>query len=487
VSGTLANWARHVFPERQILVRAEGRVSYITLSRRSQISMAALGTAAIALLAYALASPLYRPATPAEVVAAPAPVPLPLPVQLHVEVPAPNPELEARVAELQRQLDAANAKLAESSSRAESVSRDTIAASEAALAEAQARVRSLEEARDRALGEGQTLERQLAEAQAEANNHSDNLAQLNRTLEAKSGELRQSDAQRQALQARVHQLESDLDTANARTNQAKAELAANERKLQQLALEQEKTTQERNRLQSQLTEQQNRTTAPGAAVAAPSPAPQRTIADRPADQRSENTQTSGEIEQFLASTGIDVEKLVGSVGAVTPGQGGPFVALDTKRLGEVDARSEELQKIIRTLPLAAPLPHYTLESGFGGRADPFTHKPGFHPGLDMVAPYGSPIYSTAPGVVVFAGNKSEYGKVVEIDHGHGFATRYAHLHRVTVALGQRVSLHQQVGELGSTGRSTGPHLHYEVLVNGTAQDPEKFLQAGKNVVQASEN
>jgi murein DD-endopeptidase MepM/ murein hydrolase activator NlpD len=86
--------------------------------------------------------------------------------------------------------------------------------------------------------------------------------------------------------------------------------------------------------------------------------------------------------------------------------------------------------------------------------------------------------------VMFTGVKDNYGKVVEVDHGHGIVTRYAHLHRIVVALGQKVPVHQQVGELGSTGRSTGPHLHYEVLVNGAAQDPEKFLQAGKNVVQA---
>ena len=85
--------------------------------------------------------------------------------------------------------------------------------------------------------------------------------------------------------------------------------------------------------------------------------------------------------------------------------------------------------------------------------------------------------------MIFTGAKGPYGKVVEIDHGHGIVTRFGHLHKALVARGQMVTVHQAVGELGSTGRSTGPHLHYEVLVNGTPQDPEKFLQAGKNVVQ----
>ncbi len=473
MSGRIVNWSR-LFPERQILVRAEGRVTYFTLTRRAQIGIAVASTAVVALLAYGLATPLYRPAPP--VIAA-----LPAPPT------ASNPDLQAEVDDLRRQLATANARLAEKSGP------EAAAPSQAEIDEAEARIKALEEARDHALADQQALQRQLAEAQDAANGRSQDLAQLNHTLEAKSGELRQSDTQRQTLQARVHQLETDLDGANARTNQAKAELASNERKLQQLAAEQEKTTEERNRLQARLSELQSHGAAAPPAAAGATPAetgtPPRSLADRPMDQHSENTQTSGEIEQFLASTGIDVEKLIGRVGAPAPGQGGPFVALDmkdAKRLGD-EERGEELQKIIRTLPLAAPLPHYTLESGFGGRLDPFTRKPGFHPGLDLVAPYGSPVYSTAPGVVSFAGAKNDYGKVVEIDHGHGFVTRYAHLHRVTVALGQHVSVHQQVGELGSTGRSTGPHLHYEVLVNGTAQDPEKFLQAGKNVVQANGN
>jgi murein DD-endopeptidase MepM/ murein hydrolase activator NlpD len=87
--------------------------------------------------------------------------------------------------------------------------------------------------------------------------------------------------------------------------------------------------------------------------------------------------------------------------------------------------------------------------------------------------------------VIFTGVKDSYGKLVEIDHGHGIVTRYAHLHRILVARGQKIGAHHEIGELGSTGRSTGPHLHYEVLVDGTALDPEKFLQAGKNVVQTS--
>jgi murein DD-endopeptidase MepM/ murein hydrolase activator NlpD len=469
--GKVLKRVRRLFPERQILVRAEGRVSYVTLSHRAQIVMATGGFAVVALVAYGLITPFHqvRPAPPAAPAA------------------APGPDLQAQVDDLQRKLDAANAQLEQAASAA------SIAANQASIDEAQAQVKLLEEARDRAVAEQSELQRQLAQAQDAANNRSQSLAQANRTLDASKGELRQSDAQRQALQARLHQLELELDGANTRSNQAKNDLATNERKLQQLAAEHDRTVAERNRLQVQITELQNRAAAApvqsGAAEsapAAPAPAPaQRSIADHPPDRRSDNTGKTSEVERLLASTGIDVEKLLSHLSALPPGQGGPYVALDKANMpGAGDARSEELQKIIKTLPLAAPLAHYEISSGFGGRSDPFHGKQAFHAGVDFTSAYRAPILATAPGTVIFTGVKDNYGKVVEIDHGHGIVTRYAHLHRIVVPLGQRVQARQQVAELGSTGRSTGPHLHYEVLVNGVAQDPEKFLQAGKNVVQA---
>jgi murein DD-endopeptidase MepM/ murein hydrolase activator NlpD len=110
----------------------------------------------------------------------------------------------------------------------------------------------------------------------------------------------------------------------------------------------------------------------------------------------------------------------------------------------------------------------------------------FHTGIDMVAPYMSPVYATAPGVVTYAGFRNDYGRVVEINHGNGISTRYAHLHRYIVSVGERVAAHQQIGFLGSSGRATGPHVHYEVLVNGEPQDPEKFLGLARLVPVAAQ-
>src|SRR5487761_1574657 len=129
---------------------------------------------------------------------------------------------------------------------------NALAQNKAAIDDAQARIKVLEDARDRAAAEEADLRRQLSQAQDAANSRMQNVAQLNHTLDADRGELRQSDAQRQSLQSRVHQLEAELEGANARTTQAKADLASNERRLQQLAAEHDKTLSERDRLQARL-------------------------------------------------------------------------------------------------------------------------------------------------------------------------------------------------------------------------------------------
>ena len=125
-----------------------------------------------------------------------------------------------------------------------------------------------------------------------------------------------------------------------------------------------------------------------------------------------------------------------------------------------------------------------MTSRFGFRRDPFHGRLAQHNGLDFHAAWASPVTATARGVIKFAGTRGGYGRVVEIDHGNGFVTRYAHLRRLSVKKGQKVKLHDKVGELGSSGRSTGPHIHYEILYNGKAQNPERFIEAGRYVFES---
>ncbi|WP_165187310.1 peptidoglycan DD-metalloendopeptidase family protein [Caulobacter soli] len=145
----------------------------------------------------------------------------------------------------------------------------------------------------------------------------------------------------------------------------------------------------------------------------------------------------------------------------------------------------QLSAASQKLPFYRPTNNPALSSSYGVRFDPFTHRPAFHSGLDFPGAFYTPIMATAPGVISFVGVRSGYGNVVEIDHGNGFKTRYAHLQASSVRVGQRVAIGQRIAAMGSTGRSTGPHLHYEVWVNGRAQNPNRFLKAGEYVQQAS--
>ena len=191
----------------------------------------------------------------------------------------------------------------------------------------------------------------------------------------------------------------------------------------------------------------------------------------------------GEFERVLASAGINVARLFSRFG-VSHAEGGPFLPptrADQPAGSIVAEMIARIRGLAKTLPLATPLEHYQLGNRFGPRRDPFNGRAAFHTGLDFDAAYMSPVYATAPGIVTYAGYRGAYGKVVEIDHGNGIATLYGHMHRYTVSVGQRVEAHTQIGLLGSTGRASGPHVHYEVIVNGQPQNPEKFIELARFV------
>lgn len=143
-----------------------------------------------------------------------------------------------------------------------------------------------------------------------------------------------------------------------------------------------------------------------------------------------------------------------------------------------------LQQAAQELPFAKPTAGAERSSSFGVRVDPFTGRPALHSGQDFTGARMEAIHATAPGVVSFTGVRSGYGNTVEIDHGRGLKTRYAHLAAISVTLGEHVAVGSRLGGMGSTGRSTGTHLHYEVWLNGRAMNPDRFLKAGDYVQQA---
>src|SRR3954449_1253480 len=186
--------------------------------------------------------------------------------------------------------------------------------------------------------------------------------------------------------------------------------------------------------------------------------------------------------------GLDMAQLE----AATPrsGVGGPFVPVKLapdagpfeRQLNRIQATRVQVERLNRTLalvPYRKPvIGEVEFTSGFGVRSDPFLGRPAMHTGLDFRAATGDPVRVTANGKVVSAGWSGGYGRMIEVDHGNGLATRYGHLSEINVRVGEIVKIGQVVGLVGSTGRSTGPHLHYETRIDGEAVDPQKFLRAG---------
>jgi murein DD-endopeptidase MepM/ murein hydrolase activator NlpD len=201
-----------------------------------------------------------------------------------------------------------------------------------------------------------------------------------------------------------------------------------------------------------------------------------------------------DIRAALATAGLSADELV-PANARSPaktdgGLGGPFVPLPIAEANKPFARealllqaaldrSDGLRHLVPHIPLHRPLSGVTeVTSNFGARIDPFLGRAALHTGLDLRGDYGASVRATAAGVVTFAGPNAGYGIMVEVDHGNGLTTRYAHLSAVLVAEDQKVEAGTIVGRIGTTGRSTGPHLHYETRIAGDPVDPERFLRAG---------
>lgn len=196
--------------------------------------------------------------------------------------------------------------------------------------------------------------------------------------------------------------------------------------------------------------------------------------------------------RIIKAAGVPVaDAAQDAAGTNASGEGGPA------RIGPLDLRFEQefakledafdrldgLTMMLWRLPLVTPILSgaYSSTSGYGARIDPFTGRYAFHSGADLGSPLGTPVLASAAGVVRVAERYGAYGNTVEIDHGQGIRTRYGHLQTIVVKRGERVHFHQKVGTVGSTGRSTGPHLHYEIWINNMHRDPTRFFDAGRRI------
>ncbi|MGK6314908.1 M23 family metallopeptidase [Neorhizobium sp. DT-125] len=204
-----------------------------------------------------------------------------------------------------------------------------------------------------------------------------------------------------------------------------------------------------------------------------------------ADLTTGAAQTADAITAILKRTGVDVASAANT--GESDGIGGPYVEPQTDAnafdasLDDLDAalsRLESVRETARDLPFGNPAPGHQVTSRFGNRIDPFLGRLALHAGIDFQAETGQPVKATGAGKVTIAGLSAGYGNLVEVDHGQGITTRYGHMSKILVKEGDMVSAGDVIGRAGSTGRSTGPHVHYEVRRDGNPVDPSHFLNAG---------
>jgi murein DD-endopeptidase MepM/ murein hydrolase activator NlpD len=202
------------------------------------------------------------------------------------------------------------------------------------------------------------------------------------------------------------------------------------------------------------------------------------------------------LDKMFRAAGMNTDSLISQVRRGYSGQGGPLTPISFSTKGEMPAHGADranrlLDQMDRlnlyriaaeAAPFATPVKSgYRFTSGFGYRRDPKTGGRRLHKGVDFAGPVGTPLYATADGVVTHAGWLSGYGRLVKIQHQFGIETRYAHMSKIRVNVGQRVSRGERIGDMGASGRVTGPHLHYEVRVGGKAVNPMIYIKAANDV------
>ncbi len=423
---------QYLFPERQLFLRAEGRMAHIRLSSRLQVFLIFLVFAAGAWVAFSSASYV-----------------------LHDDVLAAKDDQIAKVRLEYRSL---LSEVAEYHKKFTDMSGD--------LEEYHGMMLSLAEQNTALQKNLSTVEIRLRSTESER----ENIASV-----------------RESLKGRVRELESDMHKLANRNFALKDNLTSIERNLENALAERNKAIFDGSQMKRQITDLEERLATLQAA--------EHDVVQRLTDQ------TVASLEEFtrvVELAGLQVEDLMAADESLGANQGGPFIiARDPisegapgdglkASLSNLDTHLNQLegvQTILSKLPLTAPLDYFHITSSFGKRRDPLNRRWAMHYGLDMGGVYKSPVYATAPGVVTFVGWKGNYGRMVEISHGAGIKTRFGHLQKTLVKKGQEIKFRDKVGLLGNSGRSTGAHLHYEVLFNGRPKDPMKFIQAGRYVFQ----
>lgn len=478
-----------LFPQRHLIVRSRHRLRHLTLSTVTQIALVLalmIGTGTVGFLA-------GRYVDHARIVSA----------------------KEQEIAQRQRAYERVLGEIDDYERRIADVSRD--------LAEKQAAMRSLIDQNAHLRDDLEAVADRLQRTEAEKTRLSRNRERLRDQLVQVERQLTETVARRQDMAASLEALYDRLQTTEAERQEiAQAGQALTdellkmdtevrklarsnqvlEENLNQLEQDYDRVISERNQLLAERHDMTSRITSLEDDLS-------RTEAIRGsilADYAEAGRHRIAQIENLLSRAGLEPTELVPGETRVAVaddastwlGQGGPFVELSLDQgpredreeslssLREQLTRLRALEGLMVSLPLLEPVVQYRVTSTFGPRSDPFNRRRAMHYGLDMAAPVGTPIHVPAPGTVTYAGWRGHYGRLIEVDHGNGIRTRYGHLSSIAVEVGDVVERRDVIGEMGSSGRSTGSHLHYEVRIKGTPRDPRKFIEAGRYVFQGKQ-
>ena len=349
------------------------------------------------------------------------------------------------------------------------------------------------------------LRTELARVRRQFGEVTDSLEENRKDLVSLIGQNRALEGNIEELRAELGEIESERNTAAAARAGLKQQLAAMEVELHRAQARNHSLSAQLEKTGEQLAEamsDNSRANRRGLALSERASELQNRLAGLHESQTALLDRLSGtaqsevdRLQFLLASAGLNVDRILKRQGVENTAQGGPFEPAGTaspeSKIPDVEValtdanslldRLEGLQRVVRALPLSAPLDYYYISSPYGKREDPINGESAIHRGLDFGSKQQATVFSTAPGMVTFAGWNGHFGRFVEIDHGNGIVTRYGHLRRIYVKRGQKIDFRVKIGQMGSSGRSTGTHLHYEIHVNGASVDPMKFLKAGKNV------
>ncbi|MDP6346700.1 MAG: peptidoglycan DD-metalloendopeptidase family protein [Alphaproteobacteria bacterium] len=483
-AAAIGRLCERLYPERQILLRSRGEVRFVTLGRPSQITLSVIAMGLIGWLGYAT-SGLY--------------------LQLNIVAGK-----DARIAEMAGAYDQLSADMLAVEDRYKTITSD-LENNQRLLGEVLHHRASLQRVRqdlmrelgqtrgqrDLALSRGKRLEQRLSRLE-------NNLRQtLGRTNRLQGNLAKVSDALAESRSAHDQAVRNQISLA-ANLDNTTAKL----RGLEDVEQNLKTTLGDREQTVARLTDQRDSALTTNLHLGSRIEELEGRLDQLKVSQRElmqnihrRTNLNIAELELVVRTTGVNLERLLDRFDGRRRGMGGPLVLSEEamahanewsgyelptfeNSLGRLEsrlARWSALNEILERLPISPPVDEFHVSSRFGKRRDPFTKRRAFHGGVDLAGYWRAKIYATSPGVVRYVGWKGPYGRLVEIDHGYGIKTRYGHLSKILVKRGQKVGFRQKIGLMGSTGRSTGSHVHYEIVFDGKPQNPENFLKAGKYV------